>query len=206
MDDQPPDPRPEGAPTRVVGRRVRRARSDWFLLMYLVAFGGFQVWRSDWVFVGVLAALGMVTVLVRRRPPTVVDASGITRPWRWRCRFIAWAEVDALVVSSGLVQIVRVAVVGRRYPVALDDIPADQAALVAGIGNRPVRRLPAPGMTAPPPREKVPTEVDRRVDVDRRAAALHRGWADLDAENRHRPPRPVGVSPPADADDRAAGA
>lgn len=185
------DPQVAHAPTRLVGRPLRRGRLSWAGPVYVLGLAVFQLWRGATALGIVMVLLAGSLLVLQMRPPTVIDAAGIRRPWRWRSRFIPWAQVDAIVsrpAATAPGSAPRVSLVAGGRPVVLDDIPADQAALVARIGDRPLRRPPTPVIPVPPPRAKQRSDVDVEADVARRAAALDRGWSDLAAANRHRPP------------------
>lgn len=187
--------RPEADDAYVVGgtQSTGSRGLPWVFPVFYALFAVFHFVRGS-VGLGVFAAaVAAAWVLVRLRPPTVVDYRGIRRPYRWRRRRIAWSEVDAIVVPpTGLEPPTapRVALRAGGRPVRLDDIAPEQAALVARIGDRPLRRPPVPGVaTTLPLREKLRTDSDVEADVARRAAALDRRWADLEAQNQHRPRR-----------------
>ncbi|TKV58749.1 hypothetical protein FDO65_14640 [Nakamurella flava] len=187
-DRQETGPAPRVVGQRWAGRHPVLAR---VAATFYVGYGVFQCWRGDVVLGCLLVVAGGLFVLMSVRPPTVIDVRGIRRPYRWRRRFITWPEVEAIVVPpTGLEPAVapRVALRAGGRPVPLEDIAPDQAALVARIGDRPLRRPPVPGvLITPPPREKVRTDVDVEADVARRAAALERRWVALEAQNRQRP-------------------
>lgn len=195
MNEQAGDERAAEPPSRIVGQRWagRPPILAKGAAAFYVVYGAFQCWRGDVVLGCLLIVAGGLFVAMSVRPPTVVDATGISRPWRWRRRRIAWSEVDAIVVPpTGLEPPTapRVALRAGGRPVRLDDIAPEQAALVARIGDRPLRRPPVPGVaTTLPLREKLRTDSDVEADVARRAAALDRRWADLEAQNQHRPRR-----------------
>ena len=180
-------------PSRVVGRRPRRGWGGVVVLVWAAGFGVVEFWRGGGALAVVLIALAIMGVVSHGRPATVVDSTGIRRPWRWRHRFIGWSQVEAITtppLTAAVGTVTRVALIGGGRPVMLDDIPVDQAALVARIGDRPLRPPPSfevPTLATIPPREKTRTDVDVEADVARRAAALKQGWTDLDAGNRHRP-------------------
>lgn len=180
-------------PSRVVGRRPRRGWGGLVGLVWAAGFGVFELWRGGGALAVLLIVLAVIGVLLQSRPATVVDSTAIRRPWRWRRRIIDWAQVEAITTppptaTFGIVT--RVALVGESRSVMLDDIPVDQAALVARIGGRPLRpppTFPVPTLATTPPREKIRTDSDVEADVARRATALTKRWADLESENRHRP-------------------
>lgn len=198
MGAEPTRSRLDADDARVIGdrRSARRVGLTWLFPVFYVLFAVFHFVRGS-VGLGVFAvAVAAAYVFLRLRPPTVVDERGIHRPYRWRRRFIAWPEVDAVVIPpTGLEPPTapRVALVGGGRPVVLDDIPPDQAETVARIGDRPLHRPPVTGVPTVPltPRRKEPTDLDIEADVSRRAAALHQRWSEIEAENRHRP-RSVG--------------
>ena len=159
-------------PTEIVGRRppmTRKAiRFTVLLALLLVVLFVVQVARGRWTGL-LLPALWTVVLLVQRlRPPTVVNASGIRRPWRRRSR-ISWVEVETVAEPLPGHHPVRLNLVGAS-PVSLDGIPAAQSAAVAALGEKQVTR--AVPMRLPPPRPGHRTDADIEADVARRARAL----------------------------------
>ena len=171
----------------MTGRRpeVSRAFRRWQLVVFVLLVG-WALWqwrRGEGTFT--LLSLGFLIVswVMTARPPTVVAAGGIRRPWRIR-RTVTWAEVDAVAAPQlGVEQVRLLLTTGRTL--TLDDIPAEHAAEVAALGGKELRRPVPLSLPRPAPRE--PTDAQRTADLDRRARALAEQWAELDAQAQLRP-------------------
>lgn len=99
----------------VVVLNIIASHRSYFLLVYFVLFGGWQLWMA-------------------KRPPTVVSPSGIRRPWRW-VRFLYWEAVDFVEAPAPGVYGTRVALRSGKVLV-LDDVPGAQSAAVAALGHQ----------------------------------------------------------------------
>jgi hypothetical protein len=144
------------------------------------------VWdaRPNWTLAGIIAISLPVRVVNQLRPPTVITAAGIDRPW---CRrsFLTWDSIDH-VVEQSYVSDVRVTTTEGKT-LRLFGVDASLTADVAALSARPVRphQIPTPRTVT-----KEPTQREMEADVARRAAALadeRRRMSDSDKQRRPGP-------------------
>lgn len=145
----------------VVVWALSRARPDYFPLIYSLSF--------------------LVPVFQRLRPPTVVSAEGITRPWR-RMPVLSWDEVASVAAVAPGVYPVRLNLTGGKS-LPLDDIPANESAAVAALGAKPVQPVKR-WVAAPrqPDRERNAMQIE--ADVTRQAEVLAEQRRQMAAESR----------------------
>jgi hypothetical protein len=156
----------------VVGRRQRTSpKALRILLVFVVLVIAWAVISGRWFLLSIYAVLGLTQFLLYLRPPTVVSATGVQRPWRLRS-VIGWGQVASVAAPMPGKFAPRLNLVSGKS-VALDDIPADQSALVAAIGHRELL-LPPPYQPPPPslPSQRPRTDLEVEADVERRARAL----------------------------------
>jgi hypothetical protein len=103
------------------------------------------------------------------RPPSVVSADGIRRPWHRPGRF-AWSDVESVAaLELGRWGCKLNLTTGKTLP--LTDIPSEKTAALAAIGGKrvaPARRPPAGSKLA----DRVRSDVESAADVTRQAWAL----------------------------------
>ena len=134
-----------------------------------------------------IAIFGVFQATTLFRPPTVVDASVIRRPWRRRS-LVSWPEVASVAAPEPGILGVRLTLTNGKT-VRLRDIPAAESALVASIGGKEL--LAPPPLRMPPPRATgVRSDIEIADDVARRAKALSDEWRRMDAQLPRRMPRP----------------
>ncbi len=155
----------------VVGRRATSTRTS--VLLLLAVIGGFVVlalttgrYQSP-AFAGAIVVAGAMVGAFR--PPTIVSAGGIRRPWRLR-GVIGWGQVASVMSPTNGLPGVRLQLTSGKV-VVLADISSEQTDVVASIGNKAVRPM-APARTAPSTAHGEPTAMDVEADVVRRARAL----------------------------------
>lgn len=157
----------------VVGRRPRQstAKERIFGAVLIGAVLVYAIVSRHILLVGFYLFLGLIRFALHLRPPTVVSATGIRRPWRPRS-VIGWSQVAS----------VSLPVPGKFAPrlnlrsgksVVLDDIPGDQSSVIAEIGGKELL-VPPPYKPPPPslPSQRPRTDLEIEADVDRRARAL----------------------------------
>ena len=140
---------------------LSRSRPDYFVLCYPLYF--------------------LAPVLLRLRPPTVVSAKGIIRPWR-RISVLSWDQVAWVAAVAPGVYPVRLNLTdGRSVP--LEDIAVAESAAVAALGGKnvePVKRLRA----AMPHPDRPRNAVQIQADVTRQAEVLAEQRRQMAAESR----------------------
>lgn len=140
---------------------LSRSRPDYFVLIYPLYL--------------------LVPVFQRLRPPTVVSANGIVRPWR-RLTAVSWDDVASVAGAAPGVYPVRLNLInGRSLP--LEDIPAAESAAVAALGEKSVQ--PVKRWVATPhhsERERSATQIE--ADVTRQAQILAEQRRQMAAESR----------------------
>ena len=170
-------------PTEIVGRRPpmtpKASRVTVVLAVLFVLFVVVQVARGRWT--GLLVFGFWAVVLVGRQalPRTVVDASGIRRPWHRRSH-IHWVDVETVAEPLPGNYPVRLNLAGGST-VSLRDIPAAESAAVAALGGKQVARTVP--VRPPPPRPGQRTDADIEADVARRACALAEERAAWERQN-----------------------
>jgi|GEM_PF-1707855 hypothetical protein len=175
------EPRPDRA--SVVGRRPSASRrltvaSGILIAVYAVLLA-WDAYRHRW---SSLAFAGVLIIMLARLllwPPTVVDQSGIRRPWRRRS-FVAWTDVETVAVPQPGFYPVRLNMVDGST-VALNDIAASESAAVAAIGAKSLVR-PQP-IRLPAPRPALRTYREIEADVARRAHLLAEQRGAMGAES-----------------------
>ena len=182
----------EDGPSTVVGeQRTQRPSTRTQVIGYIAvcAVIALEAVHGRFDFVLLYLPIGLaVQGWLRRRPPTVVSAEGVRRPWR-RIAFVDWTDVAAVGRPQlGVWAASLILVNGKR--VVLDDIAADRSAAIAQIGQKElsaptVVQLPA---AASPYRVRTPMEIE--ADVTRQAAVLaqQREWLAAESRRLRRPP------------------
>ena len=145
----------------VVVWALSRARPDYFPLIYSLYF--------------------LVPVLQRLRPPTVVSADGIIRPWRRRS-VLSWDEVASVAAVAPGVYPVRLNLTGGKS-LPLDDIPAAESAAVAALGGKTLQPV-KPWVAAPRHSARERNAAQIEADITRQAEVLAEQRRQMAAESR----------------------
>jgi hypothetical protein len=99
------EPRPGRA--SVVGRRPSASRrltvGRGILIAVYAVLLAWDVYRLRWSSLAFAGVLIIMLAGLLLRPPTVVDQSGIRRPWRRRS-FIAWTDVETVAAPQGSIR------------------------------------------------------------------------------------------------------
>ncbi len=184
MTDQP---QPGTGAITIVGRPSpnRRPINPKAMAILGVVYVGVLAWalsgsRPDY-FVLVYSLYFLVPVIQRLRPPTVVSAQGISRPWR-RISVVSWDDVASVAGVAPGVYPVRLNLTGGKS-LPLDDIPAADSVAVAALGGRSVQPVKR-SVAAPryPERERSAMQIE--ADVTRQAGALAEQRRQMAAEFR----------------------
>lgn len=147
-------------------------------LLAALAAASYLVLANGWGSVAPMAVVSVFSALRAARPPTVVTAEGISRPWR-RLSFLPWSLVDHVVHPTYQPCVQLVTTAGRT--VTLDDIQAPKASRVADLGQRPLKPEALP---VPRPIEREQTQREIEGDVARRAARLTAEWRRMSRETK----------------------
>lgn len=142
---------------------MQKPRSTAVNLFLFLAVIAWMIFLRQWFFLPVYAVIFPISIWVQRRPPTVIDRSGIRRPGRLRRR-VAWSDVDAVAAPQPGVFPARLVLANGKF-LKLDDIPASDTAAVAALGGKPI--LPATPPPTPPPRPVIPTDQEICADASR---------------------------------------
>ena len=171
------------AASRIVGRRSTLSRGARVLLVILLVVWcpliAWDVYRQRYAGPLLVVVWVVALLVLRRRPPTVADASGVRLPWCRRSH-ISWTEVDTVAPSLPGLSLVRLNLVDGST-VSLGGIAVARSAEAAALGGKRIaapepRRWPS---AAPPPPPRRRTDRDIEADVARRAQALaeeREGW------------------------------
>lgn len=137
--------------------------------------------RGEWFF-ALYGFYPVGSLAVSWRPPTVVSADGVRRPWRRPGR-VSWTDVVAVVAPQPGLSGMRLQLTSGKK--MLLDIPGDRTAAVAAIGGKEVV-LPARPVVRPAPPRAPGLRTDQHVlaDVTRQAAALARQREELAEQSR----------------------
>lgn len=180
----PPPDQNEGG---LAGRRLAMSgkRITFFIVFYL-CYAAFGIVRHHYEFSILVVVFGGALALNMLRPPTVVGAGGIRRPWR-RPAIIHWSEVASIAAPQPGIVGVRLNLKSGKT-VALKDIEMAKSHELATIGGKDVPAPPPLRVPARPPERRSDEAI--AADVERRAKALSDEWRRLDAQSPHRPPSP----------------
>jgi hypothetical protein len=178
---------PEPTPA-LVGQRPHITRRALLCLGAVYGcYAVFGVMRHRYEVFVFIAIFGLFQAITLFHPPTLVDASGIRRPWR-RLSFVSWPDVATVAAPEPGIVGVRLTLTNGKT-VRLRDISAAESALVASIGGTEL--LAPPPLRMPPARAAgVRSDVEIADDVARRAKALSDEWRRMDAQLPRRIPRP----------------
>ena len=178
----PDDGSGEGEPTIVHGRTQPPIRRSQVLAIAVAVVAFMVLWivvgpRDPFFVLYLLFPAG--SLFVRWRPRSVIDASGIKRPWR-RPSFITWDEVASIDPPTPGVWAVHLRLASGKS-VTVDDVAVAQSALVGRIGGKPMTARPV--VLGRPPSQRPRTDMEVEADVTRKAQALAEHRKQMAAES-----------------------
>jgi len=179
-------------PAQILGHRPQMTRRSkiWtpVAVLLMVCLLIWAIVRERWSFAVFFPAYMAILIALQARPRTVVNPTGIHRPFRRRS-LILWSTVDTISAPAPEFPTVRVNLINGPT-ISLHDIPTGESAAVAAIGGKQIAR-PEP-TRFPPPSPARRTDQDIEADVTRRAKALAEERAALELRNprlrRQEPP------------------
>jgi hypothetical protein len=183
-------PEPAGESPIIGVRRPPMTRKTYRAVVLMgLAIVVLFVWdmmRGRWSGLIIAPVFAAPALLQALRPPTVIDAEGIRRPWR-RPRMISWPEVASVLAPQLGLDWTRIRLTNGRT-IDLTDVPPDRSAAVATLGGQSVvveQQARRPALPAAPR-----TDREIEADVQRRAQALAAERQEM--ETRSRRIRPAG--------------